>query len=567
MFSLPPLPTQDKWSLPVPEEGPWLGDTASVLQPKALLPTPRYCQPPPTYRPRPPLFPVPPPGSCLLPPPPLPTCDGVVSPHSWHEVTPGKADRWRKMSWTAGDGGSLASPPPTYYNYQRQAQARPRTLVEVPLQPQPGVLRSDPKPIQSISTKQQPLDILQSNLDPNSRPFTPAGLQSFPSSPLDSVDCATASTSDVAGNNFSYFDNRQSFSFEACSDISLSYPPSNTSRQESLTSKLGSIFADDPLPDDPKIFLPELENSHDMLRDMEGKLPRKTNLPFQFPPELNTILPPPILPFAAHWSSKSRPPLLPTPKNFPPFGPRPIPAPIYEEDFPSSNPLPAAVNPLVTQLHPFSFPGPTALYKSKIEVEEVDQPRRKPDVVSRIGNLNSTVPKSTLEHLAASNPIQGNYEALTSTKNCQGVPDNQDWDPSFPTLEPSSLLDPHPVPDEYMVAKVIGGKLPPIKLPNCHTDLLLFLFYAWQEDTTQLVAASLLFERGWRYHTVDKVWLARWPGVTPEKKTTDWEEGLYQYFDVKVWRRIPGWFRLNYVQLAEKTDPLKKETSQQALNC
>ena len=43
--------------------------------------------------------------------------------------------------------------------------------------------------------------------------------------------------------------------------------------------------------------------------------------------------------------------------------------------------------------------------------------------------------------------------------------------------------------------------------------------------------------------------LARWPGVTPEKKTVEWEEGLYQYFDVKVWKRIPGWFRLNYEQL------------------
>ena len=39
--------------------------------------------------------------------------------------------------------------------------------------------------------------------------------------------------------------------------------------------------------------------------------------------------------------------------------------------------------------------------------------------------------------------------------------DGQDWDPAFPVLEPSSLLDPHPVPDEYMVAKVIGGNLSP----------------------------------------------------------------------------------------------------------
>ena len=28
-----------------------------------------------------------------------------------------------------------------------------------------------------------------------------------------------------------------------------------------------------------------------------------------------------------------------------------------------------------------------------------------------------------------------------------------------------------------------------------------------------------------------QVWLARWPGITPTEKNSDWEEGLYQYFD------------------------------------
>ena len=83
--------------------------------------------------------------------------------------------------------------------------------------------------------------------------------------------------------------------------------------------------------------------------------------------------------------------------------------------------------------------------------------------------------------------------------------------------------------------------------------MLFFLFYSSQGDKLQLVAAGFLFDRGWRFHMVDRVWLARWPGVSPEKKTEDWEEGLYQYFDVKVWKKIPGWFRLNYEQLADKS--------------
>ena len=124
-----------------------------------------------------------------------------------------------------------------------------------------------------------------------------------------------------------------------------------------------------------------------------------------------------------------------------------------------------------------------------------------------------------------------------------------DWLPLGLSWMPPSLTDSHPVPDEYLVTKVIGSKLPSIKLHNCHTDLLFFLFYSFQSCTQQLLAAGLLFDRGWRYHKVDQVWLARWPGLVPEKKSPEWEEGLYQYFDVKVWKRIPGWFRLYYDKL------------------
>ena len=178
--------------------------------------------------------------------------------------------------------------------------------------------------------------------------------------------------------------------------------------------------------------------------------------------------------------------------------------------------------------------------------EEVGQ-ARKPNVMSiMLRDQASTVGKPRLSLSSI------HSESISDETN--DLKDVQDhWDPSFPILAPPCLLDSHPVPDEYMVAKVVGSKLPTIKLGNCHTDLLLFLFYVWVEDTMQQMAACLLFERGWRFHMLEKVWLARWPGVTPERKTTEWEEGLYQYFDVKAWRRIPGWFRLNYVQLAEKS--------------
>lgn len=91
-----------------------------------------------------------------------------------------------------------------------------------------------------------------------------------------------------------------------------------------------------------------------------------------------------------------------------------------------------------------------------------------------------------------------------------------------------------------------------MELQRSHTDLLFFLFYAGHGDRLQLTAASLLFERGWRFNIPNQVgwwvwrvgggwrrwkvnplqvWLARWPGITPTEKNSDWEEGLYQYFD------------------------------------
>ena len=185
MFGLPSKPPLDMWPLSLPDEVTWAADSASVLQPKFLVQTPRYCQPPPSYRPRPPLFPVPPPGSCLLPPPPIALSEGLLSPHSWNnDQTPSRVDKLRKLSWTAGDGGTSSSSPPIYYNYQKQGQARTRTLIEVPIQAPPltsAVCRSDPQPIQAKKV----VNVSQSTLDPTSRPFTPASFQSHASSAED----------------------------------------------------------------------------------------------------------------------------------------------------------------------------------------------------------------------------------------------------------------------------------------------------------------------------------------------------------------------------------------------
>jgi len=576
MFPIPPLPHLEAW--PLPEEPPWLADSASVLQPKALLPTPRYCLPPPSYRPpRPPLFPVPPPGSCLLPPPPLPTCEGLISPHSWQDssVTPNsKNERWRRSSWTPGDTSSSPPLPALSYSYQRSGQARPRTLVEVPLHSDvSAVCRSDPQPIEAMKV---PVNIMQSTLDPTSRPFTPASYKSLASDSYEDTTSvrAMAQFKNEFSEDFSYFGKSSSHNHSEA-PIESSISTSSSTKKALNNSNQGSIFADDPQVEDLKVMLPDLDNSIDELQ-LQDEFVKSNQYSGSSKKSLvdvgSNILPPPILPFAAHWSGKTRPPLLPTPKNFPPYGPRTIStqAPIYEEVDADSVGSLLLSNPIlqfqIPSIKASSNSAPRSAYrKSSMDMDEVINT-----------NLTERQANDEVPYLATSKKqdvigvlLNDHFSAVTKKPRLsfssnhsetidEDIGDLHSWDPSFPVIKPESLLQSHPVPDEYMVAKVIGGKLPPIKLVNCHTDLLLFLFYVWAADTMQQMAASLLFERGWRFHMVEKVWLARWPGVTPERKTTDWEEGLYQYFDVKVWRRIPGWFRLNYVQLAEKTDLIEE---------
>ena len=315
-------------------------------------------------------------------------------------------------------------------------------------------------------------------------------------------------------------------------------------------------------------MLPDFDNLVEEIHMQDDTLKQNRPMARKTTPDVGSnVLPPPILPFTSHWSGKARPPLLPTPKNFPPYGPCTVAAqpPIYEEADENSFGSVLLSNPILQLPQPVKSSNSAQSFLSKkpfmvdiveynnnksptnVEFQEVVGQARKPDVVSiLLRDQASAVGKPRLS-------LSSIYsESITDeSKDLKDVQDH--WDPSFPILTPPSLLDSHPVPDEYMVAKVVGNKLPTIKLGNCHTDLLLFLFYVWVEDTMQQMAACLLFERGWRFHMLEKVWLARWPGVTPERKTTEWEEGLYQYFDVKAWRRIPGWFRLKYVQLAEKS--------------
>jgi len=58
----------------------------------------------------------------------------------------------------------------------------------------------------------------------------------------------------------------------------------------------------------------------------------------------------------------------------------------------------------------------------------------------------------------------------------------------------------HDIPDEYFVSSKVANRLPP--LTKWTTEILFFLFYTAVGDQLQLMAANMLYEKGWRFNKV-----------------------------------------------------------------
>ncbi|XP_041351696.1 CCR4-NOT transcription complex subunit 2-like isoform X3 [Gigantopelta aegis] len=108
------------------------------------------------------------------------------------------------------------------------------------------------------------------------------------------------------------------------------------------------------------------------------------------------------------------------------------------------------------------------------------------------------------------------------------------------------------VPAEYLTNIFIRDKLAPIKLNRYGEDLLFFLFYMNGGDVLQLAAAAELYNRDWRYHKEERVWMTRAPGMEPLMKTNTYERGTYYFFDAQNWRKVAKEFLLEYDKLEER---------------
>ncbi|KAG5830529.1 hypothetical protein ANANG_G00311620 [Anguilla anguilla] len=110
------------------------------------------------------------------------------------------------------------------------------------------------------------------------------------------------------------------------------------------------------------------------------------------------------------------------------------------------------------------------------------------------------------------------------------------------------------VPSEYLTNIHIRDKLAAIKLSRHGEDLLFYLYYMNGGDLLQLLAAVELFNRDWRYHKEERVWITRAPGMDPTLKTNTYERGTYYFFDCLNWRKVAKVkeFHLEYEKLEER---------------
>ena len=279
-----------------------------------------FTQPPPSYRPRPPLFPVPPPGNCMLPPPPL-LAKVKESSNAWAEVPP----LTKAHSWPSAGGDYSSS-----CIYQRRALTKT-----------------------SSRTK----------LDPTSRPFTPAFSLSSTAS---SMMLEEMGDDEVAAEDVLRIGKKEA---EDCED------------------------GDGPLPKDPAFLLPRrLDTSSDS--GTEASPPRYklknsynsivTSLLFIRSSSSSAVHPihrAPILPLTNCWGV-TRPPLLPTPSNFPPYGPSSLSLPPLSLSKLALSPVLAPSTAVAT----FTFPDVVGAVRD-LPMESVSEPRR-----SRTDTEGSTTP-------------------------------------------------------------------------------------------------------------------------------------------------------------------------------
>ncbi|XP_049826301.1 putative uncharacterized protein DDB_G0267840 isoform X2 [Aethina tumida] len=118
----------------------------------------------------------------------------------------------------------------------------------------------------------------------------------------------------------------------------------------------------------------------------------------------------------------------------------------------------------------------------------------------------------------------------------------------FPRGPPQPQSVPNYLVPEYILSDPVRLRLPMMDLGRYQDDLLFYLFYL-DVDNLQIEVAEELYNRGWRCHMEEKVWITAIPGMVPFDKTFIYERGMYYFFDVEDWRIVAKVFHLDYSKM------------------
>ncbi|PAV63379.1 hypothetical protein WR25_06316 [Diploscapter pachys] len=81
-------------------------------------------------------------------------------------------------------------------------------------------------------------------------------------------------------------------------------------------------------------------------------------------------------------------------------------------------------------------------------------------------------------------------------------------------------------------------------------DVLFYLFYNCPGEVYQLAAACELFQRDWRYHKGEGVWLTRSQYGQLKEQTGSYEKGNYNVFDQMQWRKPQIFYAILSLKMA-----------------
>lgn len=86
------------------------------------------------------------------------------------------------------------------------------------------------------------------------------------------------------------------------------------------------------------------------------------------------------------------------------------------------------------------------------------------------------------------------------------------------------------VPPEYLIRHLISDRLPDPPVDQLSEETLFWLFYNCCREEVQLVVAKELYQREWRFHKKEQLWLTRVVGANFTTDNTS-EQGDYYFWD------------------------------------